>query len=335
MNSVWVSFQKNRWTVGWYENGKRKSKSLLSKAYAQSYAADIKVKLDAGNATSICRVPWEYLLHEYFLSKEAQKLQPSSIAEIKLTLKHFERLCGKLNSIHITQEVIDKFKLLRGRMGISNMTLNKDLTNLKAFVRFFSIERAFIRQGLNLKKVRASVKPVRALDDSQVKSLLQSLKHNNPDYYIRALLALSSALRISTIDRMEISEIHFDRNTIDTFETHKSGKWWMDRPIQPAVMTELANYLSTYVSEGQIRLIAAPYRRERWLKLCRQAGVKATFHNLRKTCCSLMQQNGVSTAVAARILGHASPATTRKWYTDVEPAVKSATEALPVKEWIG
>ena len=334
MRSVWITKKKNRWLVGWYQSGKRKSKTLLSRAYAESYAADIKVKLDAGNATSICRVPWKYLLKEYFDSKEAQKLKPASITEIENTIRLFARFCGKINSIHITQEVIEKFKLLRGKEGISNFTLNKDLANLRAFIRFFSVDRAYIVPNLNLKNVKAIAKPVRALVNEQVKSLLQSLKRNNPDYYIRALLALSAALRCGTIDRLEISDIHFDRNTIDTWSSH-TDKRWLDRPIQPAVMTELANYLSTNIPEGQIRLIAAPYRRERWLKLCRQAGIKTTFHNLRKTCCSLMQQNGVSTAVAARILEHSSPATTRKWYTDVEPAVKSATEALPVQEWIG
>ena len=335
MSKVWITKTKSgNYAIGWREGKKRKSKVTYSKDQAESYAADITLKLNAGDVTTLLAVPWEYLLKEYFDSKEAQKLRETSITEIKHTLKEFERLVGALKSTEIDQAVIDKFKLLRGKAGISNSTLNKDLTNLKAFVRFFSIERAYCRPNLNLKKVKAVIKPVRALDDEQVKTLLQSLKHSAPDYYIRALLALSAALRISTIDRMEIGEIHFDRNTIDTLNT-KKGKWWMDRPIQPAVMTELSNYLSTYVTEGSARLLASPYRRPKWLKLTKQAGVKTTFHNLRKTCCSLMQQRGVSTAVAAEILEHSSPATTKKWYTDVSPAVKAATEALPVQEWIG
>lgn len=335
MSKVWITKTKSgNWAVGWREGKKRKSRVMYSKDQAESYAADITLKLNAGDVTTLLAVPWPYLLKEYFDSKEASKLQQTSITEIRHTLKEFERLVGALKSTEIDQLAIDKFKLLRGKAGISNSTLNKDLTNLKAFVRFFSIERAYCRPNLNLKKVKAVVKPVRALVDEQVKTLLQSLKRSAPDYYIRALLALSAALRISTIDRMEIGEIHFDRNTIDTFETHKSGKWWMDRPIQPAVMTELSNYLSTYVAAGSLRLLAGPYRRPKWLNLTKQAGVQTTFHNLRKTCCSLMQQRGVSTAVAAEILGHSSPATTRRWYTDVSPAVKAATEALPVEEWI-
>jgi integrase len=334
MAKVWISKKNDKWVVGWYnEFGKRKSKVQYSRPQAEGFAADITVKLNAGNTTSLCRVPWDYLLIQYFNSKEAQKLKPASIVEIKHTLKEFARLVGKLKSTQITQEAIDEFKLKRGRMGISNSTLNKDLANLKAFVRFFSIDRAYIKPDLKFQKVKAVLKPVQALTEEQVQTLLRSLKCNSPDYYIRALLALSAALRISTIDRIEISEIHFDKNTIDTFSP-KTGKWWMDRPIQPAVMSELSNYLSIHTPEGSTRLLAGSYRRPKWLRLTLQAGIKTTFHNLRKTCCSLMQQRGVSTAVAAKILEHSSPATTRKWYTDVSPAVKRATEALPVQDWI-
>ncbi len=50
------------------------------------------------------------------------------------------------------------------------------------------------------------------------------------------------------------------------------------------------------------------------------------FHDLRKTFCSLLAQNGVSTAVTQRLLEHSSPILTNKVYTNVDPILRQAVE---------
>ncbi|MFC1637031.1 hypothetical protein ACFL5Z_19590, partial [Planctomycetota bacterium] len=59
----------------------------------------------------------------------------STLYETALTLRHFERLIGRLNSKQITQNTIDKFILDRGK-EIKRSTLNKDIKNLRAFIRW-------------------------------------------------------------------------------------------------------------------------------------------------------------------------------------------------------
>ena len=332
MSKPWISKKNGRYVVGWYEAGKRKSKTFTLKATAELYKADIQIKLNAGLTASLVTVRWDYLKEQYEEAKRTAKCKETSIVEVLLTLSHFERLIGKPNSTQISQAVLDNFKKHRGNENISDWTLNKDIANLKAFLRYFSEDRNHIRPGLKIEKVKAVIKPVRALDEDQIASLLQFLKRTSPTYYIRALLALSAGIDSSTIDRIEISEIHFDRDTIDTFRT-KSGKWRMDRPLQKIVMHELANFLDT-VPAGQVKLLADTYRRKKWLALTKGAGVKTTFHNLRKTFGSLLQQKGVGLAVAQELLDHSSPETTRRWYTDVSPAHEKAVNTLDVNGWL-
>jgi len=199
----------NSYQVGWYDNGRRRSKTKYSLAQAREFKADIEHKLNMGMPSALLNVSWDALKKDYIDSKMADRRAPGTITEIKGMLKNFERLIGKPNSTQIIQADIDKYKKLRGAECKSGNTLNKDLANLKAFIRYFSVDRAYIRPRLVIKPIRATVKPVRPLSEEQISSLLHSLKLNNRRYYIRALLALCAGLDVGTIDAIGIRDIHF------------------------------------------------------------------------------------------------------------------------------
>lgn len=334
MRKAWIFKTKaGRPAVAWYdENGKRRQRTCVDQRMARILKSDMEHRLNAGLTSSLCKVKWEVLVEEYVKDKQSSRRAPATIKEIENTLKNFARICGKLHSTQIVQAQIDKFKHLRGLECKSGNTLNKDLANLKAFIRYFSIDRAYITPRIKIRLNKTVVKPVRALTEDQVQSLLQYLKRNSPSYYIRALLALSAGLRISHIENIKIKDIHIEEGTIDTFNI-KSKKWWIGRPIQKSVMDEIAAFLLNQ-NDGRVLLIPHKYNWYEWKDLCKKAGVKTTFHNLRKTCCSLLQQRGVGLAVAMRILEHEDIKTTIKWYSDVNPAVKPAQDSLPVDKWI-
>ena len=332
MSKAWIFKRRGRWKVGYYENGKRHELTKYSKHQAQEACADITYRLNRGLVTSLLKVPWDNLLVEYYNAKRAEKLVHASMQSIRGTLDNFRRLIGTPASTEITQRLLDDYKAKRGGETKSDSTLNKDLTNMRTFLRFFSEDRAYIRPNLKLRKVRALVKPVVSLSEDDVGTLLRYLKRTDPNYYIRALLAVSAGLDVSTIDRIQISEIHFERNTIDTMRPKKKV-WHMDRPIQPEVMAELANYLAE-APAGQVRLLPDTYRNPRWVKYCLGAGVTSTFHGLRKTFSSLLQKKGVPIAVAQDLLDHASIQTTRNYYTDVSGEHQKAVDTLNVGDWI-
>ena len=106
------------------------------------------------------------------------------------------------------------------------------------------------------------------------------------------------------------------------------------RPVSVAVMTELSKYVCS-LDVGQEKLFKTKFSHRRWRKVCMHAGLAdLKFHDLRKTFCSLLAQNGVSTAVTQRLLEHSSPNLTNKVYTNVDPVLRQSINKLPIEQWL-
>ena len=149
---------------------------------------------------------------------------------------------------------------------------------------------------------------------------------------MRILLALGTGLRRGDIDSLKISDIDFERNSIATM-SRKTKKSMASRPVSAEIMAELSKYICS-LDVGQEKLFRTKFNHRKWRKICKGAGLaELKFHDLRKTFCSLLAQNGVSTAVTQRLLEHSSPNLTNKIYTNVDPVLRHAVEQLPVGEW--
>jgi integrase len=106
------------------------------------------------------------------------------------------------------------------------------------------------------------------------------------------------------------------------------------RPVSVPVMTELSKYICE-LDLGQEKLFNDNFSHKRWKKICKDADLSdLKFHDLRKTFCSILAQNGVSTAVTQKLLEHSSPRLTNKVYTNVDPVLRHAVEQLPVGKWL-
>ena len=150
---------------------------------------------------------------------------------------------------------------------------------------------------------------------------------------IRVLLALATGLRRGDIDSLKISDIDFEKNAIST-TSRKTKKSMASRPVSPEIMAELSKYVCS-LDVGQEKLFKTKFSNRKWRKICGEADLAdLKFHDLRRTFCSLLAQNGVSTAVTQRLLEHSSPNLTNKVYTNVDPVLRHAVEQLPVGEWL-
>jgi integrase len=99
-------------------------------------------------------------------------------------------------------------------------------------------------------------------------------------------------------------------------------------------MAELSKYVCS-LDVGQEKLFQTKFNHRKWHKVCEEAGLAdLKFHDLRKTFCSLLAQNGVSTAVTQRLLEHSSPNLTNKVYTNVDPVLRQAVDQLPAEQWL-
>jgi integrase len=150
---------------------------------------------------------------------------------------------------------------------------------------------------------------------------------------MRILLALGTGLRRGDLESLKIGDIDFERNSIAT-TSKKTRKSMASRPVSAEVMAELSEYVCG-LDVGQETLFRTKFNYRTWRKICKIAGLAdLKFHDLRKTFCSLLAQNGVSTAVTQRLLEHSSPNLTNKVYTNVDPVLRHAIERLPVENWL-
>jgi len=332
MRKVWIYKRKNikGYWVGWYESGNRKSKALPSKELAEHFKQIKYAQLNSDVFTGTVSVGWEQMVSEYIEAKKIQGVTEGTLYEHALSLRNFERIIGQCNSKQITQNVIDNFILQRSP-EIKRATLNKDLRNLKTFINWCRKNR-YLNGELEIKELKLEEKPVKSLNDAQVKMLLKAAD-TYQSMKMRILLALGTGLRRGDIESLKTSDIDFEKKCITT-SSRKTRKSMGSRPVPVAVMTELIKFINGSNSDQQ-RLFNDNFNYKKWKKICKKANLyDLKFHDLRKTFCSILAQNGVSTAVTQRLLEHSSPLLTNKVYTNVDPVLRKAIDHLPISDWL-
>jgi len=280
--------------------------------------------------TGTVAVDWNQIRNEYEYSKKVAGVVDDSLYEVALTLRHFERIVGKCNSKQITQNAIDKYILERGKEVIRS-TLNKDIRNLRAFIRWCRKNR-YVNGEIEISELKEDERPVKSLDNAQIKKLLSASKRHKT-LRMRILLALGTGPRLGDIDSLMVSDIDFKMNSITT-RSKKTRKSMGSRPVPVPIMEELKKYVSG-LDTRQEKIFNDYFSRYTWTKIRRKLGLEDyTFHDLRKTFCSVLAQNGVSTAVTQKLLEHSSPDLTNKVYTNVDPVLRHAIDQIPISDWL-
>ena len=332
MKKVWIYKRKNArgWWVGWYESGRRKAKAIPSKKLAEHYCRIKYTQLNSDVFTGTVTADWQQMTEEYRHCKEVAGVMEVSLYETALTLRHFERIVGKRNSKQITQDVIDRFIIERGK-EVKRSTLNKDIRNLKSFINWCRKNR-YINGEIEICLLKEAEKPVRALNGDEIKRLIYASRLFRT-MRIRILLALGTGLRRGDIETLRISDIDFTGNYITT-SSRKTGKGMGARPVSASIMAEVSKYVSRYAT-NQERMFDDKFNSRQWKKICQDAKLQGLkFHDLRKTFCSILAQNGISTAVTQKLLEHSSPELTNKVYTNVDPVLRHAVDQIQAGDWL-
>ena len=287
-------------------------------------------QLNSDVFTETVTVDWSQMREEYSQYKKVKGDQQSTLYETALTLRHFERLIGRCSSKQITQNTIDKFILDRGK-EIKRSTLNKDITNLKAFVNWGRGNR-YMNGDIKLKLLKEDERPVISLRTTQIRKLLSASKPY-PRLRMRILLALGTGLRRGDIETWRVSDLDFEKSYVTT-RSIKTRKSMGSRPLPLPIMAELGKYVSGF-DPKQDKIFNRPFSQYRWTQIRDKLGLRDfKFHDLRKTFGSVLAQNGVSTAVIQRLLEHSSPDLTNKVYTNVDPVLRNAVDQIPAGDWL-
>ena len=143
---------------------------MPTKALAEHYRQIKYTQLNSDVFTETINVDGSQMREEHMYYKKVKGDEQSTLYETALTLRHFERLIGRLSSKQITQNAIDKFILDRGR-EIKRSTLNKDIKNLRAFIRWCRKNR-YLNGEIELNLLKEDEKPVISLTHAQIQELL-------------------------------------------------------------------------------------------------------------------------------------------------------------------
>ncbi len=334
MKKTWVYRRKGvtGWWAGWYETCRRKAKAFPNKALAEHFSRIKYQQLNSDVFTSVVSVAWETLMEEYDQSKRILGLTEQGIYQAMLTLKkHFMEICGPVSSKQITQTVVDRFVLERSKQ-VSRYTLNKDISNLKAFLNWGKKNR-YVSEDVRVQKVKVDKKEVKPLNSRQIRNLLIASKPY-PTWHTRILLSLTTGLRKNDIESLKVSDIDFEMNVIST-RSRKTRKQMLYRPLPAKVIDHMAAYIDS-LPVGQTKLFADANTHKRWKAMRNRAGLPdLRYQDLRVTFSSLLAEAGESTSVRQRLLEHSSPQITEDYYTKVQdPVLRQAVNKLPVDEWL-
>ncbi len=335
MRGAWTYQRKNRkgWSVGWYDsNGRKRSKSgFPNKSLADRFARRLEYQFNEDIYFDPIAVQWIDLIKKYLrYKKDVTGLVPESIRSIEITLTHFKAINGPVLSTKINQKNINGF-IAQRRKKVANATINKDIRNLKTFLKWCRENRYISKNLLKWPMQKVYEPAVDTLNKTEVDNLLIAANNQSYEWYLAILLAVSSGLRKGDILRIKLSDIDFESETVRTF-SKKTRKRMAHRPLHSVAVNALLKHRDS-MPEGRDNLFVSKLHNTTWHRICKTAGIKRhyIFHSLRKCFSSFVQQAGYSQSVAQDLLEHSTPALTHRIYTNVQPVFRKAINSIPIK----
>lgn len=182
------------------------------------------------------------------------------------------------------------------------------------------------------------------LDKKEIKKLL-SIIDNNPDKIMAKRdkmlisLGIATGLRCSAIVNINISDINFDENYIQTVEKgNKIRKINIGDNIKEAILEwiDVRNQAFPDDKTGAL-FISNKYNRlspdaanDALKKYAKEAGItkKVTMHKLRSSAATNLAASGVSLQAISKILGHSNPTVTMRYVEVLNKEQKEATNIL-------
>lgn len=305
-------------------SGKRKCESFPTKRLAESRRAILIQQINGEVYTGGISVPFAIARDEYLKKYDLRGLTAAAKYEAEKTLRQLVECIGEIPTGELDQRHFDTFITDRNDK-VGPWTVNGTIGRLVAFLNWAGDPaRRYITAPIKLVKVKAPPVVVVALDNDQIRGLLD--RAPTEAWRIRLLISLTTGLRKNDVDSLRVADIDLNTLTLQTIAV-KTGK-----PLTAPCPDKLRSMLTAYI-EG------LPAEQE---KLFADRNVRKVFddfrdgitrQDLRKTFSTIMQLIG-SIGSARDLLQHSSARTTVQFYSDQEMILRWKVNQLPVEKWI-
>ena len=320
--------------VKWYDNGKERSKGFQKKPEADHYSKMLYYRLNTDVFTDPIPAKWLYMVNEYNHTFFVRGCTEGARYQAILSINHFARFVHPRSSKDLTQFSLDRFIVDRQKT-VGRWTVNKDISNLKAFIAW-AVENRYIGKGLKLKKLKVAQNYHPSLSIEQVRTLLQHCP--SEIWRMRVMVSLVTGLRRDDIEALRGADVDTTARQVRT-RSKKTGKVDV-KPLPDVLMP----FFEAYLAGKTGRLFPDINVRKEWDALRLRAGfaekIEGKIKNFTVTRQDFRRTHGTLMGLAdglqaaARALEHSSTAVTAQYYSDLSLIQRVRVNQLPVKEWL-
>lgn len=253
-----------------------------------------------------------------------------------------ERHLGGLVNADLSEERMTTYMIDRRAEGAGNRTINMELAVLSR-----ALGSKFQMLWPTLKRLEERRDVGRALSAEEEQRIVDAASRNNSRMIGPIVrIALVTGMRRDEIRLLKWSQIDFEAKRITVGKSKSAAGQGRVIPLRGMLDAVITAYMGWYVSKlGAIKPdgYVFPFSNRRrpidvdrpvtsiktaWGSVCKTAGVKCRFHDLRHTVCTKMAEAGVPESTMKAIMGHMSPGMLER-YSHIRHAAKvDAIEAV-------
>lgn len=336
---------KGSWWVDFQIHGTRyrKRSPENTKMSAEAYEATLRQRLargenlDADSASKSAGTTFAVFSSEWMETSVRSTNKPSEIRGKEMILqKHLLPFFGELPLEKITGRLIEEFKALKIRQGLSPKTVNNLLAVLLRCLRV-ATDWGRLATVPRVTKLKTISQRLDFLTPSESKALVEYC--TEPMWKGMLLLALRTGLRLGELFGLEWQDIDFERKTLTVRQsivrgiigTPKSNKVryipLTDEVCRAIYESRQKSGLVFHRNDGTPLSHHIADRAIR--RACASAHIRMIgFHTLRHTFASQLASEGIPLNVVQALLGHSTIIMTMRYAHLAPSATRGAIEVL-------
>lgn len=252
----------------------------------------------------------------------------ASPKEAKVVVDNFYKIVGNKPLKQIIVSDIEKYRTQRKKAGVKNSSINREMNNIK---KMFSLAKSNhkIKESpcSGLRPLRIVNPTKRFLEKEEEKKLLDIA---NPLMKAFIIISIQSGMRMGEILNLKWSDVYMKQGYMIALNT-KNGK-----PRKLLITPDIKEQLELFYNSINEYVFTNPLTHDKYknvdssfIRLVKKSGIKhITFHELRHTTASRMNEMGIDLATIQEYLDHKDPRTTRRYIHKPRKNILDAVQKL-------